>query len=157
VRRPNAALDFHRLREQRDTMFLLETIKTPMLTLRRQWLPATPEHLLFIGTPWITGTAQLSELGMTYGDFPIWAPMMDYLLLLQTSNASLADAQLLAARLRRQKNELEAANKALGALNAQLQLQVNERIEAERALHEAQQQLHKINEELEERVHQSIN
>jgi diguanylate cyclase (GGDEF)-like protein len=92
------------------------------LILRGQLLPTGAGGLLLIGSPWLTSTSQLAELGLSLADFAAHDPVTDFLLLLQAQSSALADAQRLADELRAsaaEQDRLAAVERALSAeLNA---------------------------------------
>ncbi|NRA34984.1 MAG: response regulator [Polyangiaceae bacterium] len=64
----------------------------------------------FFGSPWVRDVEQLEQLALSLQDFAIHDPIAEYLLLLETSQASLRDAESLAQKLKAAKDEAETAN-----------------------------------------------
>jgi GGDEF domain-containing protein len=64
------------------------------------------QHLVFVGSPWVTETAAFASLGLTLDDFAVSDAVVDYVLLLQNQSASLAEARELAERLRETASQL---------------------------------------------------
>jgi PAS domain S-box-containing protein len=93
VARPRVALEFEAMLAQRRSPFVLEALGGQW-RMRGQVL-SVPEHdaLVFLGSPWVTDTRQLAQLGLTLADFAIQDPMVDSIFLLQELNTALADAR----------------------------------------------------------------
>jgi PAS domain S-box-containing protein len=93
VARPRVALEFEAMLAQRRSPFVLEALGGQW-RMRGQVL-SLPEQqaLVFLGSPWVTDTRQLAELGLTLADFAIQDPMVDSIFLLQELNTALADAR----------------------------------------------------------------
>ncbi len=93
VARPRVALEFEAMLAQRRSPFVLEALGGQW-RMRGQVL-SMPEHdaLVFLGSPWVTDTRQLAQLGLTLADFAIQDPMVDSIFLLQELNTALADAR----------------------------------------------------------------
>ena len=66
---------------------------------------------VFLTTPWITELSELEPLGLTLKDFAIHDSVADFLFLLRTRDASIADARNKAERLREQSKRLEQAHR----------------------------------------------
>ncbi|HET7792085.1 MAG TPA: ATP-binding protein [Rhizobacter sp.] len=105
-----ATLDFATLRQHERSLFVLQD-RSGRLCLRGE-LVAQDGHLFFLGSPWVSKLASLSDLGLSLNDFAVHDPVLDLLFLLQTKDKALADAQQLAQRLREQKDSLRAATLA---------------------------------------------
>ncbi len=115
IARPVIPLTYAAIQAEQHVLFLLEAIDLP-LRLRGQMVRSDAEDLLyFIGSPWITSTAELAPLGLTIQDFAIHDPMVDLLVLIQTQQSALADTQRLAAKLKEQRGILRKANAELAA------------------------------------------
>jgi diguanylate cyclase (GGDEF)-like protein len=81
-------------------LFLLESLTTPGLMLRGQVLHEQgSDCLFFVGSPWITETANFVALGLTLDDFAASDSVVDYVLLLAHQASALVEAEDLAARL----------------------------------------------------------
>ncbi|MCA9714500.1 MAG: STAS domain-containing protein [Myxococcales bacterium] len=107
------ALSLATLRARQDALFLLRARARP-LTLRGQMIcEGDAPAALFLGSPWITDAAQLDALGLRVSDFAQHDPLADMLVLLRTKQASVDEAQALAATLQRQRRELKRAKQAL--------------------------------------------
>jgi len=118
---PKIEATFEALRARARSLFLLKGPRGA--TLRGQMLyDADSDVLVFVGSPWITDVAALTELGLTLNDFAVSDSVIDYLLLLQRQAGSLAQAQELAAALRsseqRTRRIIETANDAFIELSA---------------------------------------
>ncbi len=99
---PGAVLRPGALGDEDTSLFLLAT--RPGGTVLRGQVVVTGEGddacALFLGSPWVTSAEQLVELGLTFADFAVHDPAADFLMLLQAQSAALADAEVLAGRLR---------------------------------------------------------
>ncbi len=79
-----------------------------------EWFLDDGEQLLcFLGWPWIRDADELSKLGITLHDIPAHNPLGDLLLLLRSSQNTLADTRELAERLRERSNDLKHAYRQL--------------------------------------------
>jgi diguanylate cyclase (GGDEF)-like protein len=79
-----------------------------------EWFLDDGEQLLcFLGWPWIRDADELSKLGITLHDIPAHNPLGDLLLLLRSSQNTLADTRELAERLRERSNDLKRAYRQL--------------------------------------------
>ncbi len=79
------------------------------------------DHLLFLGSPWITDIGDLKKFDLNLNDFPIYDSVADYLFLLQAKNSALTDAKKLTTRLTNQRSELRATASRLRTLIESLQ------------------------------------
>ena len=68
---------------------------------------------LFLGSPWLTRIEEATALGLSLSDFPSHDAVGEFLLLFQTQQLALADAEGLADRLLTQRAELRVANQRL--------------------------------------------
>jgi len=108
VERPSLpGLEFDTVCRHPAALFILQQ-RRGSLRLRGQMVPQQ-RKLFFLGSPWVTQSKDLSELGLSLRDFAVHDPVTDLLFHLQTTNKSLADAQELSRRLREQQNSLRAA------------------------------------------------
>jgi diguanylate cyclase (GGDEF)-like protein len=71
------------------------------------------QRLCFLGWPWIRDGDELSKMGITLHDIPAHNPLGDLLLLLRSSQNTLADTRELAERLRERSNDLKRAYRQL--------------------------------------------
>lgn len=113
------------------------------LVLRGQFLPdASLTHLLFIGSPEVNDLARIVELELSINDFAAQDMVNDYLILLQTQQAALADANHMAEALELLNHDLEervaARTKSLEEANIALREQMAERARIEQELRLAQ-------------------
>ncbi|MFK7860636.1 MAG: ATP-binding protein [Granulosicoccus sp.] len=133
-----------------DSLFFLKSTVNPLVRLRGQMIkaPAT-DHIYFIVSPWVTDLDVLEELGLTLSDFPLHSPMSDFLMLLQTQKASLAESKRLAAdlselnkeleeRVKRRTQALERNTQELRESKQNLEFEMNERTRVEIELRHAQ-------------------
>jgi PAS domain S-box-containing protein len=94
------------VREHQSRFFLLEHLAT-QLQLRGGFI-SLPEAgaLAFLGSPWLTDSAEIAVRGLTFEDFAVHDPMVDMLQAFQASKIALADAKKLAEKLTGQRAEL---------------------------------------------------
>ena len=123
VERPligNLSLD--RVTEFAQSPFILNLLATGM-RLKGQMLalPAS-QQIVFLGTPWITDLSEMEPLGLSLSDFALHDALTDFLLLVQSKNAALADTQKLAQTLGRQREKLRQANQKLEAQYALMRI-----------------------------------
>ena len=109
VVRPQCESSYEAIIKHKEELFLLETLKGTVL--RGQFLELD-EHLGFFGSPWFTSMDVVSHLGLTFQDFALHDPIVDYILLLQTISTALSDSRQLAEKLELARNESEKANQA---------------------------------------------
>jgi len=87
--------------------FVVIEVPESSFVLRGQTL-AEGDVLLFLGSPWLTAPHQLEEHQLRFGDFALHDPVVDYLSLLDTKNAALADASRFAQALHQANARLSA-------------------------------------------------
>lgn len=92
---------------RQDALWLL-AVRESELRLRGQVVPCG-EGAMFVGSPWITEPAQLHDSGLTLGDFALHDPTGELLVVMQTTQTAIQDARVLAEKLRRQTQLLQAA------------------------------------------------
>jgi signal transduction histidine kinase/CheY-like chemotaxis protein len=108
VERPSLpGLDFDTICRHPAALFILKQ-RRGSLRLRGQMVPQQ-RKLFFLGSPWVTQSQDLRQLGLSLRDFAVHDPVTDLLFHLQTTHKSLADAQELSRRLREQQTSLRAA------------------------------------------------
>jgi len=108
VERPSLpGMEFDTVCRHPASLFILQQ-RHGSLRLRGQMVPQQ-RKLFFLGSPWVTHSKDLRELGLSLRDFAVHDPVTDLLFHLQTTHKSLADAQELSRRLRDQQNSLRAA------------------------------------------------
>ena len=109
-----AGMEFGQLAAQVDQLFILHCrCSSELPALRGQWMQLDQDHLLFLGWPWVTSFAQLSEMGITITEIPPHNPLVEMLLLLQTNRSAMDDAREFSEALKLRREELEAANREL--------------------------------------------
>lgn len=144
--RPTVVFSMTGLQAAQGLLIVLKAIEQPALLLRGQCFVdnESPASVTFIVSPWITDLMQLAALGLTLSDIPKFDPLTDYLLLLQTSRSSVADAEKLAEMLREKIKLLKSANADLVQANDQLLHEAHRRMRAERQVDELQAQLDEL-------------
>lgn len=75
-----------------------------MLRGQMRWVG---EARVFLGSPWLTDTAELERFGLSLADFAVHDPTPDLLSVLQLQKIAVDDLQRLTSRLREQSAELE--------------------------------------------------
>lgn len=113
IHRPTLSVTFDAIREQSDSLFLLEFQHNGM-RLRGQMVYVEESNVIFfMGSPWITDVADLESLELSLEDFAIHEPVVDFLFLLQAHKTALSEARELTKKLTKQRAELrEALQKA---------------------------------------------
>ena len=93
--------------------------------------------LVFLGSPWVTSAAEISQLGLSLADFAVHDPVTDLLQLMQSQTLALADTRKLAEKLQQQRAELREANAALKA-------EIAERQQVETSLREREETINTL-------------
>lgn len=83
--------------------------------------PEEPEHLIFLGHPWLTDLAGLADFGLDLKDFPPHSGLSDMLVNLQARESVNQDLKRLAEQLRDRTKALEAELENRAALEERLQ------------------------------------
>ncbi|MCY1010783.1 HAMP domain-containing sensor histidine kinase [Nannocystis pusilla] len=73
---------------------------------------------LFVGTPWLTELGQVAAAGLVLRDFALHDPTTEMLVVMKTMQTAIADANILADKLRRQAQQLQAAEQLAEHLTA---------------------------------------
>ena len=103
--------------QERGRSVILDCVQGTQAVLRGTWYqPGGSDTLLFLGWPWVLDSEELSNLGLSLHDFPAHTPLSDMLILLRTSQNTLADSRALSVRLRERTNALKATNAQLEQL-----------------------------------------
>ena len=109
IKRPKIATDFKVFRTHTRSLFLLESLQNGM-QLKGQIVYVDYEDvILFLGSPWITDPAMMTNFKLKISDFALHDPVADFLFLLQAQSTSLKDAKNLADKLAEQKIEIGKA------------------------------------------------
>lgn len=96
---PETELRFEALRDQPRNIFLYR-IAPDGPTLKGQMMSESGgDHLLFLGTPWLTDVSQLAQYNLELSDFATHDPLSDLLFLLQAKTSALHDTKQLAKKL----------------------------------------------------------
>jgi signal transduction histidine kinase len=108
LERPIIKIDFAAMADCARVMFLLRARQRPGqqdLILRGQMLYlAATDDLLFVGNPRVRDLGDLKRLGLTMRDFAVDSTLPDYLVLIQTQQTALDEAQRLALDLARARD-----------------------------------------------------
>lgn len=120
----NAGTRFDRdyIVQKQAMLFILKVVESD-LTLRFQVvLLRDPERFLFLGSPWVRSPSELRDLNLVLRDFALHDSTGDLLQLVQTTRASLNDAEVLASKLEVKRNDLkqliDTANAPIIAVDA---------------------------------------
>ncbi|WP_434420876.1 sensor histidine kinase [Nannocystis pusilla] len=73
---------------------------------------------LFVGTPWLTELGQVAAAGLVLRDFALHDPTTEMLVVMKTMQTAIQDANALADKLRRQAQQLQAAEQLAEHLTA---------------------------------------
>ncbi|WAS94280.1 sensor histidine kinase [Nannocystis punicea] len=73
---------------------------------------------LFVGTPWLTEMSQVAAAGLTLKDFALHDPTTEMLVVMRSMQTAIQDANILADKLRRQAQQLQAAEQLAEHLTA---------------------------------------
>lgn len=117
-RRPEREMSLASMREEKTTLWVLAE-KSTGLMLRGQVLPLDAGGLLFLGSPWLSDTAELAAYGLSIKDFAIHDPAVDLLHVLRSQKMATDDLKKLTEKLRTQRTQLEAANSRLTTQEAE--------------------------------------
>ncbi len=110
ILRPKGPKDAASIRARSSQLFVLQFLHNG-LQLRGQVIVLPDDGpqggmLAFVGSPWVTDLKSLEGLGLTLADFAIHDPVTEFVLLLQTRDMALEDAQVLARKLEKERAEL---------------------------------------------------
>jgi signal transduction histidine kinase/DNA-binding response OmpR family regulator/HPt (histidine-containing phosphotransfer) domain-containing protein len=112
VRRPADAADYATMFAHARDLFIVECLETGVV-MRGQMLPLPSDVLAFVGSPWLTEPGDLKKYGLSFDEFALHDPVVDFLQVIQAQMAGLADQKRLAERLARQRAELREVNRRL--------------------------------------------
>ena len=120
IARPRVEFSLDAIRSRTHSLFILR-LKEPAMTLRGQMVVNEKAGIaVFLGSPWLTRIDEISELGLSLSDFANHDGVAEFLLLFQTKDMALADAEALTERLQQQGNALQTANSRLETQEKQL-------------------------------------
>ncbi|MCW5317725.1 response regulator [Nostoc sp. KVJ3] len=122
INRPNCPVSFESICQQTRSLFLLKSHHKEMQLKGQMVYVEGGNHLVFLGSPWITDITALNKLELSIADFPLYDSVADYLFLLQAKNSALADAKKLTAKLTEQRVELRTTASRLTKLIESLQV-----------------------------------
>jgi len=116
INRPHIQFTFEAIREQSQSLFLLESLQDRALVLKGQMLPNDRRGVMFfLCSPWLTELASAAALDLSLDDFAVHDPVTDFLFLLQSKDSALSDLNMLAMKLQEQRAELQKAHGELEA------------------------------------------
>jgi signal transduction histidine kinase len=117
IARPVLALSVEALAARANDIFMLGLKGRSDFSWRGQVMHCTidglGDMLIFVGGPWLTRLAELSELGLELNDFPPHDPRADLLMLMQGQVSYLEDLRELTGRLRSSAVALEARSRQM--------------------------------------------
>ncbi|MBC1218667.1 response regulator [Nostoc sp. UCD121] len=122
INRPNCPVSFEAICQQTRSLFLLQSHHKDMQLKGQIVYVEDDNHVVFLGSPWITDITALKKLELSIDDFPLYDSVSDYLFLLQAKNSALADAKKLTAKLTEQRVELRTTASRLTKLIESLQV-----------------------------------
>ena len=102
-------ISFGELVRRSDKLFLAESLEGTTKLRGQLALNAEDGVLFYLCSPWVTEMSQLKSLDLEISDFAPHDPIVDFLFLLQSRDAGLADARKLAARLKKREEALQRA------------------------------------------------
>jgi signal transduction histidine kinase/CheY-like chemotaxis protein/HPt (histidine-containing phosphotransfer) domain-containing protein len=114
VKRPSEAADYAAMFAHARDLFIVECLETGVV-MRGQMLPLPGDVMAFVGSPWLTEPGDLKKFGLSFDEFALHDPVVDFLQVIQAQMAGLADQKRLAERLARQRAELREVNRRLAA------------------------------------------
>jgi signal transduction histidine kinase len=141
INRPNIAFDFDTINQKSRSLFILEFTHNGMYLKGQMMYQQEPEIIFFLGSPWITDTANLAPFGIKLKDFAIHDPITDFLFLLQAKNTALADTEKLTKELTQQRTELQNALRLKDHLTKVAQMQAQKLEKSLKELQQTQAQL----------------
>jgi|GEM_PF-1832875 len=111
--RPHGEISLEWVQQNITQFFLLEHRAAKVL-FRGQFM-MLPEQaiILFLGSPWLTDSSEITALGLNLEEFAIHDPAADLLQVFQASKIALEDSKKLADKLTAQRAELRTANERL--------------------------------------------
>jgi signal transduction histidine kinase len=109
LRRPKITMQIEAIKRHTQSLFLLESVHNGMQLKGQIVCLDDPEVAFFVGSPWVTNTADLAPFGLKLKDFAIHDPIVDFLFLLQAKNTALSDTKKLADELSQQRTQLRSA------------------------------------------------
>ncbi len=122
---PRGPVTANTLKSRARSLFVLK-LREGDLRLRGQMLhDEASDVVLFVGSPWITDLAAITETGLTLDDFSASDNVVDYLLLLQTQGTALSQARTLADSLQQSASELTAHARHRDRLAGELESVLN--------------------------------
>lgn len=113
VRPKQGRLDFDWIVANRSHLFLLRHRPSGMLLRGEFVLLPNAQTLVFLASPWLTDSSQLSSYGLELRDFAVHDPMTDLLLVMQFKKQALEDTTALNESLTRRQAELQHTNMQL--------------------------------------------
>jgi two-component system sensor histidine kinase/response regulator len=112
INRPTCPMDFDEL-ARRVTSGAFASLVRGGLPLRGPLVQVGDDLLVFLGSIWISDSAQLSRFGLTLGDLPY--ADREFLFALQTKDTAIADAERIAAHLSLQRAREQQTTQAVTA------------------------------------------
>lgn len=110
--RPEVPFELETLRSGHTTLYVFEECKT-QLNMRGQIVALENGGFIFLGSPWLSETAELSARNLGMGDFAVHDPAVDLLHILRSQKMATDDLRRLTDKLRGQRTKLKEANTKL--------------------------------------------
>ena len=119
IKRPFlSSLDFDMLCANSNELILIGTNGANPISLRGQFEHLfQSEKIIFIGSPWITSTEELSNTGLKLNDFSPNDPIIDMLHMLKSVQITNEELKQVLLKLNKQKNELKQSAQSLSEIN----------------------------------------
>ena len=119
IKRPFlSSLDFDMLCANSNELILIGTNGANPISLRGQFEHLfQSEKIIFIGSPWITSTEELSNTGLKLNDFSPNDPIIDMLHMLKSAQITNEELKQVLLKLNKQKNELKQSAQSLSEIN----------------------------------------
>ncbi len=114
VLQPVPLNDFHSFKKTVGSAILLEAV-TGAIKLKGQVVPLGDDRLFFAASPWVTASTELLASGLTLTDFAPHDNTIEYMIAMESTNASLADSRELTRVL---KDERKTLRDTIAELNA---------------------------------------
>jgi PAS domain S-box-containing protein len=111
IERPSSNRDWQGLRATQGQLFILRHRNIAQLRLRGQMMDLPDQgYTVFLCSPWLPEVGAMRTLGLKIADFPVHDSMPEFLQVVQAQSHALEDLRRLTERLKKQREELRAAN-----------------------------------------------
>ena len=122
---PGIACDFDSIRGNLGQLFVFRCLSSGMILKGQMLCDEASELMLFLCSPWVTSTEELTRLDLRLTDFALHDPAVDFIILSQAQRTWLRDFKRLTQKLLAQRAELrQQAGHLAEARDAALQASV---------------------------------